>query len=286
VDVIPFGVAASFAEYAPTRPDSATAIVYGNGMTSLATPTVTIDDVDTTLLEGVPAGEFEIRITSATNVVPGRCYELGHPDYETVERVKVRRIYGDRLQLQHALLYEHASGASSRFCSARMSLTIAANVFGAPAWDCLLRITPVIDSVAQEYRDLAFAVSRYSLTSDVSPSLIQSRLDPQLVAKVGQGTDWTEIIEGARHTLNRDISVSWEHWDLRGRNRAYRDAHLWACLRLVSLQYALSDLRDYYAREYQIVLDQVKASTNVDNDQDGTVEANEGGLVSIPIYRA
>lgn len=284
----PCGADATFECYAPERADATPTItIKGSGTGALVSAqSMTRDTVSTTTVEGVAPGAVAVRVADAGDCAAGRYYRVG----PLREKVRVARVQGTLIELQFPL--QHAYEAGVAFVGTRLTYAMDGDTFATPGSDFVARVSWLVGATARTPMDFGFAISRHTLSAprpfhaDIGICDVLEVL-PALPAHLSWGTSWSALLARAEERVQANIEPHWKPWALRGQTSQYRECVLMRVIMEAAAQMqGDTSEREYWAQRYKETLDQMLASSNVDQDQDDAIESNEGGLTSIPIVRS
>jgi len=190
----------------PARPSAAgTAAILSASGSSLATPTPTLDSVNTTLSASVAAGATSLAVASATGIAVGRRYLVAGAETAGGEVVLVSAIAGTTLTLARPLTAARASGAT--FQGTRITVAVSS---ACTAEVCRQRRVEWTDPDTSEVIAVPFDVTRYAPRSFLTGSLLLD-LDPLLRRRLGAGTWLPALLERAWEMLLDDLGAKERH---------------------------------------------------------------------------
>lgn len=164
----------------PRRPSGAgTATVCdADGAVTQASPTVTLDAVDTALAAAATAGAQTLSLTSATGLGSGRQYLVNGPDEEGGESVIAASLSGTTLTLARRTLRAHAPGET--FKGTRLAIAITTDST-ATARRCMR--VEWTDPDTNEVVSIPFDVVRFSPVTLLTVAKLRE-LDPQFTKRI------------------------------------------------------------------------------------------------------
>lgn len=259
----------------PAAAPAATVTVRGPGGTIYVNAqSATVDSVETTLSSSAARGARSVAVTSATGIIAGREYLVGDGTSNPREHVRVRSISGTTITLVRPLLYAQASGDSfdGVYLSYAVTAAQATSLFlgGRVTW-----IWTEGTTTRNTLRSLdctLYPHERLATAQDLG------RVMPKIFYRIPLEIDVEEALDlGYQDTLER----------LEGpvRIRTKTDSHSFieataygAARRIAeSMGSEQAEVRDYYAKRWAEKCDAAAQLGPFDNDQDGFVEAHEGG---------
>jgi hypothetical protein len=186
------------------RPSAGSVSIHDPGGTSLSTPSVTIDSVNTTLGSAAAAGSSQLTVASGTGITARRRYLLTDADGER-DWVHVRAVSGTTVTLFDPLENSFASGATFQGC--RLSATVASASCDELGEGYEARWVYTIGGV--QYK----AQTRFDVVRSVWPALLGSTQGLRAYARGlltparegGRGLAFLEELEAASQQVRRDI---------------------------------------------------------------------------------
>lgn len=191
--------------YLARRPSGAgAAVVYDPaGGVLQASPTVALDAVNTTLASAVQAGAQSVSLTSASDVVVGRRYQLGGAEESGGESVVVAGLAGTTATLARKLRRAQASGAT--FQGARLTLAITTASTAEAQRGCRAEWTNPTSGV-DEVIPVPFDVVLWTPTTQLTtPDLYD--LDPLFSKRIPEGAWLPGTIAKAWERLTDDLAA-------------------------------------------------------------------------------
>jgi len=190
----------------PARPGGAGAarVVSALGA-ELATPTPTLNAVNTTLGANAAAGATALTLASGTGVTAGRRYLLGGPEDAGGERVLVAAVSGAAVTLARPLGAARASGAA--FQSSRVEVAVSSACTASVARQHRVEWT---SPDTGEVHALPFDVTRYAPRTGLTSSDVLDA-DPQFRARLPKGTWLPALLERAWDMLLFDLAADARH---------------------------------------------------------------------------
>lgn len=267
----------------PSRPSGAgTARVVTAGGAELATPTPTLNSVNTTTSANAAAGTTSLTLTSGTGVTAGRRYLLGGAEDAGGERVLVAAVNGTAVALARPLSKAVASGAT--FQSSRVEVTVSTACTATVARQLRVEWT---DPTTSEVLPYPFDVTRYAPRSSLTSAELLD-LDPSLRKRLASGTWLPAVIERAWNQLLFDLASKERHPGGFAGVVELTTAHAYLVRALVAetgegedARAYRDDMRERYMQERE------RALTSVAYDEGGTGAAvpGAGAWVGFTIVR-
>lgn len=269
----------------PTVPDSGTITgsVYSNSGGDLGVATVAAQTFSTTLVAAANAGVVQLTLSSSSGAALGQQYLLDGPEALGGETVTLRAVSGSTATLLRPTLSPRAAGATLQ--SSRAVFTISAAQAVAVGRHYRLKIDYTSNSVSQPPLFISFDVTRYNPVSFLNAESLRD-LDPTLAAKIKQGTNLSQLKERTWDMILTRIAQNYSPGALIG-SIDLTTAHQY----LIRSELALiagpefQDYRDKLAQRFQEEFEASLGAAAFDNNQDGSVTANEGFLKSIYLSR-
>jgi hypothetical protein len=241
------------------------------GGAELATPTPSLNSVNTTTSANAAAGATGLTLTSGTGVTAGRRYLLGGPEDTGGERVLVAAVSGTAVTLARPLSKAVASGAT--FQSSRVEVTISTACTATVARQLRVEWT---DPTTSDVLPYPFDVTRYAPRSSLTSSELLD-LDPSLRKRLASGTWLPAVIERAWDQLLFDLASKERHPGGFAGVVELTTAHGYLVRALVAetgegedARAYRDDMRERYAQERE------RALTSVAYDEGGTGNAVPG----------
>lgn len=281
------GVAGVLEWYAPQRPDAGPTVEIRNrqgGIVVAQTATgVSLDSVDTTLAQGAAVGAEQLELASGAGLVAGRQYYVSGQGARG-ERVELEQYSGVTAYLRGRTAYPHPTGCD--FEGTRISYSYTPATGQRPEHGWRATFGWAVAGVAQQPGVVEFGIVQHPIRNEWGPPLLYGAL-PQLDDYLHEDTDvgqkvqdaWDETVEWL---LAEGLDPSWVVGGGKFK-RAVRYLGLYLCAEQYGSEFA--DERKEWRERYRECLDVLKSIAAVDADQDGAVEASEGGFSGGFLYR-
>lgn len=268
----------------PARTTGAgTAAVVSSAGAVLASPTPTLDAVNTTLSASAAAGATSLSVTSATGITAGRRYLVGGAETAGGEVVLVASVSGTTVTLQRALVSARASGAT--FQGTRVTVPVSS---ACTAEVVRQRRVEWTDPDTAEVLAVPFDVTRYAPRTFLTTSLLMD-LDALLRKRIPAGTSLPTVIERAWEMLLSDLATKDRHPGGYAGVIDLTTAHAYLVRSLLAETDTSAEgveYRDDMRRRYADERDRVLASMGYDAAGDGDAVPGASMRRGIPIVRA
>jgi len=268
----------------PSRPSGAgTATVRSMGGAAQATPTPTLDAVNTTLSSAAAAGSTSLAVTSATGIVAGRRYLVGGAEATGGESVLVAAVSGLAVSLARPLARAKASGAAVQGTRITVAVSSACTAE-------IVRQSRVewVDPDTGELIAIPFDVTRYAPRSHLTESLLLD-LDASLRKRLPSGAWVPALIERAWEMLLDDLGTKERHPGGYAGVVELTTAHAYLVRSIVAETDTTAegvayrdDMRDRFRQE----LDRALASVAYDTERDGNAELGKALWRGVPLVRS
>lgn len=248
------------------RPTNATAEVFdGKGSSVVAAASATVDSISSTLNGAHTKGATSIAVASGTTFSANSEFWLRTPD----EKLKVKTVSTNDLELWAPLLYNHATGVNAE--GASLSITIAGASVPSLFWDGTVRWlidggTIVDDSMVEVVKHPLYRRATYY---DVV----------QAFSKVADLMDSEDNIEDMLDTAHGDLLMGLGG---HGRARIFPGSPEFAratAFKLLENKFrevrGAEDMETRYRDAYNAQMELIMAALPQDRNQDGNVEAEE-----------
>lgn len=198
-----YGQAYTLAVYLPSRPSAAgsATVKDASGATLLASPTVTLDTVNTTLSGAASAGATTLALTSATGVTVGRRYLVGGAESVGGETVTVTALSGTTATLARKLRRAQASGAT--FAGTRMTVALTSACTTTVQEGCRVEWT---DPDTADVLVFDFDVVRWTPRTHLTIASLHT-LDPLLSKRIPEGLWLPDLLDEAWDRLTDDLAA-------------------------------------------------------------------------------
>lgn len=266
------------------RPDAApapTVSVFGPGGTVYVdAQAATVDAVNTTLTAAPARGDRTVAVTSATGITVGREYLVGNGVLSPREPVRVRGVSTLTVTLSRPLMNAHVN--ASPFVGTRLSYPVTSAQATTLFFDGRVRWTWTDATVTRHtWRSVdccEYAHERLATLQDLQ------RLVPKLFYQMPLELDHEELLsiayEETLEQLEGPVRIR-----TRTDSQAFIDATCYAAaMRLVEMRGPeFFDQLEHYEKRWLKKCDAISQIGPFDNDQDGSVEAHEGGSFMIRV---
>lgn len=281
---VQYGGSGTIAFDLPSRPSGAgTASVVSLAGAVLASPTPTLDSVNTTLGAAAAAGASTLTLTSASGVTAGRRYLLGGGEPAGGESVLVASVSGSVATLARPIASARASGAT--FQSARLTVAITS---ASTAEVCRQRRVEWTDPDTSEVIAVPFDVTRYAPRSHLTASYLLD-FDPSLRRRLATGAWLPALVERAWEMLLDDLGTKSRHPGGYAGVIELTTPHAYL-VRALAAETDTTDegiaYRDDMRTRYAAELDRALASVAYDAAGDGNAVVGGAMWRGVPLVRA
>lgn len=270
----------------PERWDGATTptvtVCGPDGTAYVSAANATADTVSTTISAGAAIGASSVTVASATGITPGRTYLLGTAASELTEHVRVRAVASTTVYLYGPTLYAHASGVG--FVGTRLSYAVTsaqATTLFARGWAVW---TYTVSSASKTAHTAVECVLK-TVRRMASVADWQLRV-PQLYYRL-DGVNADALLQSAFEDVLSSVEPRYRVRTTIG-DEAWSVPTIYRASEVMAAEWGAdwAPQRDYYRAEWTRQVAEAVKNFPVDNDEDGSVTAIEGGYHSIRFARS
>jgi hypothetical protein len=276
----------TLALYLAARPSGAGSAVVctASGAVTQASPTVTLDAVNTTISGASVAGAQTLTLTSATGVTVGRRYLLGGAELVGGEMITVIAVSGSTVTLAARVRRAYASGAT--FQGTRLTVAITTASTGTAQRGMRVEW---LDPDTNETVVIPFDVVRWTLSRTEITTADLRAADALFHKRVPAETWLPDVMETALDILTDDLGAKGRVPGGYAGAIELARAHAYLTLALLAESNTrddataayLSDMRTRYEQER----DRTLASLPYDDAQTGATTAGAGGFRGMTLVR-